>query len=84
MDARYCQLNFACILACQDLYQEKHPPPFTPGELVTDLSRVSNERKYYILLKLRAEEQPWRMKAAAGRAEVHLRHLLRASKTTAF
>lgn len=28
----YCGLNFADILACQGLYQEKRTPPFTPGE----------------------------------------------------
>lgn len=28
----YSGLNFADILACQGLYQEKHAPPFTPGE----------------------------------------------------
>ncbi|NWI08148.1 QORL2 protein, partial [Crypturellus soui] len=28
---QYCGLNFADILACQGLYQEKHSPPFTPG-----------------------------------------------------
>uniref|UniRef100_A0A8D0H168 Enoyl reductase (ER) domain-containing protein n=1 Tax=Sphenodon punctatus TaxID=8508 RepID=A0A8D0H168_SPHPU len=28
---RCCGLNFADILACQGLYQEKHSPPFTPG-----------------------------------------------------
>uniref|UniRef100_A0A8C6ZFI5 Quinone oxidoreductase-like protein 2 n=1 Tax=Nothoprocta perdicaria TaxID=30464 RepID=A0A8C6ZFI5_NOTPE len=27
----YCGLNFADILACQGLYQEKHALPFTPG-----------------------------------------------------
>ncbi|OXB54763.1 hypothetical protein ASZ78_001488 [Callipepla squamata] len=27
----YCGLNFADILACQGLYQDKHAPPFTPG-----------------------------------------------------
>ncbi|POI19994.1 hypothetical protein CIB84_016260, partial [Bambusicola thoracicus] len=27
----YSGLNFADILACQGLYQEKHAPPFTPG-----------------------------------------------------
>ncbi|XP_064371685.1 quinone oxidoreductase-like protein 2 isoform X3 [Dromaius novaehollandiae] len=27
----YCGLNFADILACQGLYQEKHTLPFTPG-----------------------------------------------------
>uniref|UniRef100_A0A803YMU0 Enoyl reductase (ER) domain-containing protein n=1 Tax=Meleagris gallopavo TaxID=9103 RepID=A0A803YMU0_MELGA len=27
----YCGLNFADILACQGLYQEKRTPPFTPG-----------------------------------------------------
>ncbi|XP_072854298.2 quinone oxidoreductase-like protein 2 isoform X6 [Pogona vitticeps] len=26
-----CGVNFADILACQGLYQEKHPLPFTPG-----------------------------------------------------
>uniref|UniRef100_A0A669PP55 Enoyl reductase (ER) domain-containing protein n=1 Tax=Phasianus colchicus TaxID=9054 RepID=A0A669PP55_PHACC len=27
----YCGLNFADILACRGLYQEKRTPPFTPG-----------------------------------------------------
>ncbi|XP_021261008.1 quinone oxidoreductase-like protein 2 [Numida meleagris] len=27
----YCGLNFADILACKGLYQDKHAPPFTPG-----------------------------------------------------
>lgn len=29
---QYCGLNFADILACQGLYQDRHTPPFTPGE----------------------------------------------------
>ncbi|KAM9187030.1 quinone oxidoreductase-like protein 2 [Mergus octosetaceus] len=28
---QYCGLNFADILACQGLYQDRHTPPFTPG-----------------------------------------------------
>ncbi|XP_054837577.1 quinone oxidoreductase-like protein 2 [Eublepharis macularius] len=28
---RYCGVNFADILACQGLYQDKHSLPFTPG-----------------------------------------------------
>uniref|UniRef100_A0A8C6ZH91 Quinone oxidoreductase-like protein 2 n=1 Tax=Nothoprocta perdicaria TaxID=30464 RepID=A0A8C6ZH91_NOTPE len=32
----YCGLNFADILACQGLYQEKHALPFTPGEQQPD------------------------------------------------
>ncbi|XP_015725307.1 quinone oxidoreductase-like protein 2 isoform X2 [Coturnix japonica] len=31
VSVHYCGLNFADILACQGLYQEKHALPFTPG-----------------------------------------------------
>uniref|UniRef100_A0A8C3PVI1 Enoyl reductase (ER) domain-containing protein n=1 Tax=Chrysolophus pictus TaxID=9089 RepID=A0A8C3PVI1_CHRPC len=41
----YCGLNFADILACRGLYQEKHTPPFTPGEVigVSGISAMAEE-----------------------------------------
>uniref|UniRef100_A0A8B9SCS7 Enoyl reductase (ER) domain-containing protein n=1 Tax=Apteryx owenii TaxID=8824 RepID=A0A8B9SCS7_APTOW len=49
----YCGLNFADILACQGLYQEKHTLPFTPGmefsgtvvEIGENVSAVKEVRK---------------------------------------